>query len=314
MNYTKKIKAMDFISSNYELSKLSPKNFEVYAYILTQPYTVEDGKIISDVDYKDLEDRYKVTKSSISVSINKLSEIGLIKTTRKRREKSRFILGEIVKDETNFYFNNFISLRENMPVIEDSKKLKDKLKNSLSKLYTTKTHKTFKWKKCSIDLLEECLDMENYNSENLLKYYKHFLDYGDKFANFRFTDKTPKTFFTLYHPISYLYESTIDLVPTVEWIKKIEKDLEVKGFIKDYVPFIDLSRKLYYVSNKCDEKEMEKLDYYFAWFLDNYKNTEYKNYAISLDLFLREYANIVAIYNKIHDSEKINNDLTKLFA
>jgi hypothetical protein len=79
------------------------------------------------------------------------------------------------------------------------------------------------------------------------------------------------------------------------------------------VPFIDLSRKLYYVSNKCDEKEVEKLYYYFLWFLDNYKTTEYKNYAISLDLFLREYANIVAIYNKIHYSEKINDNLTKLF-
>ena len=307
-----KEKLLDLVTKNkLTRDSLSPVAMETFAYILSQGYYIEGKNIISTLKMDDLCERYGVTKSSISNRLKALQRSGLVDLTRERRKPLKFIVGKIVDDDPILFLDDKLNILTDKPAISKNIVLKTQIE--LSKIYKKHTGKEFSWDNKTYNLVKDVLKQEDNKIENLKKYYKYFLDYGEYFSNFSVSNKTPQTFIIFYHSMFYLYDSTSKLVPTIKWIDKIELKMNEKGFFNEGIDRLELSKMLYNISNKLEKTKLNMLENIFAWFLDNYEETRYKYHIPTLELFFREFNNIQAIYNKIHDSEKINTNLTKLF-
>jgi DNA-binding transcriptional ArsR family regulator len=311
-NYDK-TKALHFISDCENLEVLSPKSMEIFAYLLMQPYSIQDGDIVSDSTYDEISERYGVSKAAISSQLSKLKDVGLLKIKKVRRGNAKIVLGEIDgSKKLTFYFLNFIN-RPNKISNYSSNSSLGNLKSKLLGLFKEKSTGFFRWDKNSEKLIKEILEYENHDGEKIIKYYNHFLDYGDYCAKFKYTNKSPKTFCIFYESMPYLYESSKDIIPAIHWVLEADKLLNKLDLFKDFLSVEELARKVHYMTNYSDETLLNDLTNKFKWFLENYKQTSAKYNVPSIELFLKTLNEICGLFSMQQEQGDINIELTELF-
>ena len=313
MKKIRKTKALNFLFSNRSLDRLSPKSFEILAYLLTQPCDITEGKIISDVTYDDLCNRYGITKAAISTQMSKLEKACMIVVKRVRRESSLIILGEL-NDEGKpcLFYSSSINLANKIPK-EELKSDFEKLKDKMRKLYGEVSDEPFNWGKVDEKLLRDILEGEKYDEEKILKYYKHFLDYGDICARFKYTNKSPKTFCVFYESMPYLYTSTHEMIPSIEWVLESSKVIKCKNFFHDEHTVDELSRKVHRMTHNSDPYFLNELTAKLEWFMENHERTSAKYTVPSIEIFLKTLHEVCGIIEYQHEQGYSNIELTELF-